>query len=91
MAHLVKALAGTGKAAVDLVAAVLILIGGFLIFGAFIYRVFIHPEWTSDEALAALWPFFAIGSAILMLGWLVDRTAAPRVTARDRQSKPDPR
>jgi hypothetical protein len=89
MADLVKALAGTGKASVDLVAAVLILIGGFLIFGAFIFRVFIHPEWTSGEALAALWPFLTVGAAILTLGWLIDRTAAPAADVRNRRRKPD--
>jgi hypothetical protein len=86
MPDLVKALAGAGKASVDLVAAVLILIGGFLIFGAFIFRVFIHPEWTTGEALAALWPFLAVGAAVLTLGWLIDRNAAP---ARNRRRKPD--
>lgn len=89
MAHLVKALAGTGKAAVDLVAAVFILIGGFLIFGAFIFRVFIHPEWTSHEALAALWPYLVVGAAILTLGWLIDRIAAPAAAARNRRWEPD--
>ncbi|HEY7552222.1 MAG TPA: hypothetical protein VH913_22190 [Hyphomicrobiaceae bacterium] len=89
MADLVKALAGAGKASVDLVAAVLILIGGFLIFGAFIFRVFIHPEWTTGEALAALWPFLAVGTAILTLGWLIDRTVAPAAVARNRRREPD--
>ncbi len=57
MADLVKALAGTGKAASDFVAAVLILVGGFLIIGGYVYRVFVHPEWTFEEATIALWPF----------------------------------
>jgi hypothetical protein len=88
MTDLVKALAGTGRAAVDLVAAGLIMVGGFLMFGAYVYRVFIHPEWTSYQALHSLWPFFAVGSATLMLGWLVDRTTAIPARARDRRRDP---
>jgi hypothetical protein len=91
MPHLVKALAGSGKAVIDLVAAVLILVGGLLMIGAYVYRVFIHPEWTSDQALSALWPFFAVGSATLMLGWLIDRTDALSVSARERRSSPSAR
>ncbi|MBO0764696.1 MAG: hypothetical protein J2P50_08915 [Hyphomicrobiaceae bacterium] len=89
MAHLVKALAGTRRAAVDLVAAALIFMGGFLIFGALIFRVFIRPEWTSGQALGALWPFLAVGTAILTLGWLVDRTAVPAAAVRNRPLEPD--
>jgi len=75
MAHLVKALVGTGKAVTDLVAAVLILVGGFLIMGAIVFRVFIHPEWTFEEATTAVWPFLAMGGGSVLLGWLVDRFA----------------
>jgi hypothetical protein len=91
MAHLVKALAGTGKTAIDVVAALLILIGGFLMIGAYVYRVFVHPEWTSDQALSALWLYFAVGSATLLLGWLVDRTDTSSATARNRRPTPTPR
>jgi hypothetical protein len=91
MAHLVKALAGTGKAVVDLIAALLITIGGLLMIGAYVYRVFIHPEWTSGQAVSALWPYFAVGSATLMLGWLVDRTDALSAPVRDRRSSASPR
>jgi hypothetical protein len=73
MADLVKALVGTGKAVIDLVAAALILIGGFLIMGSLVFRVFIHPEWTFEEALSALAPFLAAGCVSVVLGWLVDR------------------
>jgi hypothetical protein len=65
------------------------LIGGFLVFGAFIFRVFIHPEWTTGEALAVLWPFLAFGTAILTLGWLIDRTAASAAAVGYRRRKPD--
>jgi predicted lysophospholipase L1 biosynthesis ABC-type transport system permease subunit len=85
MADLVKALVGTGKAATDLVAAVLILIGGLLIMGALVFWVFIHPEWSFDEALMALWPFLAAGSISIVLGWLVDRVETASVAARDRR------
>jgi len=85
MADLVKALVGTGKGVTDLVAAVLILIGGLLIMGALVFRVFIQPEWTFDEALSALWPFLALGSVSMLLGWLVDRVETASVTARDRR------
>ena len=88
MADLVKALATTARAASDIVAAILILLGVLLMIGAYVYRVFLQPEWTSDEAMAALWPFFAVGSATLMLGWLVDRTAA--VPGRVRRLKTGP-
>ena len=91
MADLVKALVGTGKAVTDLVAAVLILVGGLLIMGALVFRVFIHPEWTFDEALSALWPFLALGSVSVMVGWLVDRVETSSVTARDRRRAMSPR
>jgi hypothetical protein len=87
MAELVKALARAARAAIDLLAAILILLGGLLMIGAYVYRVFIHPEWTSEQALASLWPFFLVGSATLMLGWLVDR----RETAAARARRPEPR
>lgn len=74
MSDLIKALAATGKASIDFVAALLIVIGGLLMIGGCVYRVFIHPEWTSEQALDALWPFFLAGIVTLMLGWLVDRT-----------------
>jgi hypothetical protein len=85
MADLVKALVGTGKGVTDLVAAVLILIGGFLIMGGIVFRVFIHPEWTFDEALGALWPFLAVGSISVVLGWLVDRAEVAPAAARSRR------
>lgn len=74
MTDLVKALTGTDKGASDFVAAVLILLGGFLMIGGYVYRVFVHPEWTFEEATFALWPFFTAGAVSLLLGWLVDRT-----------------
>ena len=83
MADLVKALATTARAARDIVAASLILLGVLLMIGAYVYRVFLQPEWTSEQAVAALWPFFAVGSAVLMLGWVVDRTAT--ATSRVRR------
>jgi hypothetical protein len=74
MAHLIKSLAANGKVPVDLVSAALIAIGGLLAIGACVYRVFVEPEWTFDDALQALWPFGAAGIACLTLGWLVDRS-----------------
>ena len=88
MADLVKALVGTGRAATDLVAAVLILVGGFLIVGAIVFRVFIHPEWTFEEATGVLWPFLAVGAFGVALGWLVDRADVSRATARERSRGP---
>lgn len=76
--HLIATSTATGKAAVDLVAALLIVLGGLLIVGGGIYRVFIRPEWTSEQALAALWPCFLAGAVTLMLGWLVDRRGVER-------------
>jgi peptidoglycan/LPS O-acetylase OafA/YrhL len=74
MTSLVRALTGTDKGTHDFVAALLILAGGLLIIGSYVYRVFIHPEWTFEEATFALWPFFVAGGASLVAGWLVDRT-----------------
>jgi predicted lysophospholipase L1 biosynthesis ABC-type transport system permease subunit len=73
MAYLVKALAGRWKSAPDLVAALLIVAGGVLVIGACVFRVFVHPEWTFDEALKALAPFVAAGVVSLVSGWLLDR------------------
>lgn len=89
MADLVKALERMARAASDIVAAILMLLGVLLMIGTYVYRVFIQPEWTSEQALSALWPFFVVGSAILMLGWLVDRTAT--ATGRVRRLKAGPR
>ena len=85
MADLVKALVGTGKDVTDLVAAVLILVGGLLIMGALVFRVFIHPEWTFDESLGALWPFLSLGLVGVALGWLVDRVETSSLRPRDRR------
>jgi hypothetical protein len=88
MADLVKALVGTRKAVTDLVAAMLILIGGSLIMGSLVFRVFIHPEWTFEEALSALSPFLAAGCVSGVLGWLVDRADVSLATARNRRRVP---
>ncbi len=88
MADLVKALVGTGRAATDLVVAVLILIGGLLIMGAIVFRVFIRPEWALGEALSALWPFLAVGCVSVVLGWLVDRAEVAPAKARERRRFP---
>ena len=74
MTSLVKALTGTDKGTSDFVAVLLILAGGLLMIGGYVYRVFVHPEWTFEEATFALWPFFTAGAVSLGLGWLVDRT-----------------
>ena len=73
MAHLIKALTATGKVSVDLVSVSLIVMGGLLLIGGCVWRVFVQPEWTFEEALNALWPFFLSGAACLALGWFVDR------------------
>jgi hypothetical protein len=77
MAYLVKALAGTWKAAVRHVAALLIVAGGVLVIGACVFRVFVRPEWTFDEAATALAPFLAAGIVSLISGWLLDLRDAP--------------
>jgi hypothetical protein len=88
MADLVKALVGTGKAVSDLVAVLLILTGGLLLMGALVFRVFIHPEWTFEEALSALWLFLVVGVVSVMLGWFVDRAEVSPPTIRDRRQGP---
>ena len=84
MTSLVRALTGTDKGTSDFVAALLILVGGFLIVGGYVYRVFVHPEWTFEQATLVLWPFFLAGGIMLVLGWVVDRTgeSAPRPRGR---------
>jgi len=73
MADLIKALTATRKTSIDLAAAFLIVIGGLLMIGGCVYRVFVQPEWTFEEALHALWPYFVAGTICLTLGWFVDR------------------
>jgi hypothetical protein len=86
MTSLVRALTGTDKGTHDFFAAVLILAGGLLIIGSYVYRVFIHPEWTFEQATFALWPFFIAGGVSLAAGWLVDRTGdRPHKLRRGRQ------
>ena len=91
MTSLVRALTGTDKGIGDFVAALLILIGGLLIIGGYIFRVFVHPEWTFEEATRALWPFFTAGGVSLVAGWLVDRThdAARRPLSQREQPPAD--
>jgi F0F1-type ATP synthase assembly protein I len=73
MSELIRALTVASKASLDLVAAVLVIVGGLLVIGGGTYRVFVRPEWTSEQALDALWPFFLAGVVTVMLGWLIDR------------------
>jgi hypothetical protein len=73
LADLIKALTAAGKVSTGVVAATLIVLGGFLTIGGLVYRVFVQPEWTFGEALYTLWPVFLVGTASLMLGWFVDR------------------
>lgn len=73
MADFVRALTAAGKVSAGLVAALLIVLGGVLMMGGLVYRVFVQPEWTSEEAQQALWPFFLCGIVSFMLGWFVDR------------------
>jgi hypothetical protein len=79
MTGLVRALTGTDKGTSDFVAVLLILAGGLLMIGGYVYRVFVHPEWTFEEATFALWPFFTAGAVSLALGWLVDRTGGASI------------
>jgi hypothetical protein len=74
MAELIKALAANDKDSVGLLAAAFIVLGGLLIIGGLVYRVFVQPEWTFEEAGSALWPFFLAGIVSLTLGWFIDRT-----------------
>jgi hypothetical protein len=74
MAQLIKALAANGKDSIGLVAAAFIVLGGLLLFGGMVYRVFVQPEWTFEEAGYALWPVFLAGIVSLMLGLFIDRT-----------------
>ena len=76
MSELIRALTDAGKASLDLVAALLVIVGGMLVIGGGAYRVFVRPEWTFEQAFDPLWPCFLAGIAIVMLGWLVDRSAA---------------
>ncbi len=76
MSDLIKALTDASRASLDLIAAVLVIIGGLLVIGGGTYRVFVRPEWTFEQASDALWPFFLAGAVIVVLGWLVDRSAA---------------
>jgi hypothetical protein len=87
MTDLVKALTGTDKGASDFVAALLILLGGLLMIGGYVYRVFVHPEWSFEEATFALWPFFAAGGVSLLLGWLVDRTGEATLSTRRHRGR----
>jgi F0F1-type ATP synthase assembly protein I len=76
MSDLIKALTDAGRASLDLIAALLVIIGGLLVFGGGTYRVFVRPEWTFEQAASTLWPVFLAGVVIVVLGWLVDRSAA---------------
>ena len=88
MTSLVRALTGTDKGTTDFIAALLILIGGFLIIGGYVYRVFVHPEWTFEEATFALWPFLTAGAVSLVLGWVIDRTGDASHRSRSGMRRP---
>jgi len=49
--------------------------GATLLFGACAYRRIWHPQWSGGEALAALWPFYAIGGGAIFVRWLLSRRA----------------
>jgi hypothetical protein len=74
MAHLIRSLAAGDRVRLDHLSAALILVGGLLAIGAGVYRVFVEPELTFEEARQALWPFVAAGVACVALGWIVDRS-----------------
>ena len=76
MSELIKALTVASRSSLDLVAALLVILGGVLVIGGGAYRVFVRPEWTFEQAFDALWPCFLAGFAIVVLGWLIDRSAA---------------
>jgi hypothetical protein len=76
MSELIRALSDAGKASLDFVAALLVIVGGILVIGGGAYRVFVRPEWTFEQAFHSLWPFFLAGIATVMLGWFIDRSAA---------------
>jgi hypothetical protein len=73
MAEIIRMVAVAAKAWDGLVAAVLVSVGGMLVIGGGIYRVFVRPEWSFAQALDTLWPYFLAGFVSLMLGLLVDR------------------
>jgi hypothetical protein len=73
MSDLVRMLVGARRALIDLVITLLIVIGGVLMIGGCIYPILFRPDWTSAQALEALWPYYLAGVVTLALGWLVDR------------------
>lgn len=73
MPDMVRSLTAAGKDWLAFAAALLVTVGGALMIGGGVYRVFIRPEWTSGQALDALWPTFLAGFVSLLLGWLADR------------------
>ncbi len=73
MSEIVRTVATAGKAWLDPAAALLVGVGGFLVIGGGVYRVFVRPEWTSAQALDTMWPVFVAGFIALALGLLVDR------------------
>jgi hypothetical protein len=76
MSQLIKSLTVASRSSLDVVAALLVILGGVLVIGGGAYRVFVRPEWTFEQAFDQLWPCFLAGVVIVMLGWLIDRSAA---------------
>jgi hypothetical protein len=75
MTQIIGALLRASSPLHDFLVASTIITGGMLMLGAWLYRLFLRPEWTAPEALAELWPFHAIGALTLAVGWLIDRRA----------------
>lgn len=74
MSNLIKALVAARQSLIDALVSLLIVTGGALLIGACAYRIFVRPDLPSPEAMAALWPYFLVGTVALYLGWLMDRT-----------------
>ena len=73
MSEIIRTAVAGGKEWLGPAAALLVSLGVTLMIGGGVYRVFVRPEWSTVQALDALWPFFLAGVITLVLGLLLDR------------------
>jgi hypothetical protein len=73
MPEIIRTVVAGNKEWLGPAAALFVSLGVTLMIGGGVYRVFIRPEWTTVQALDALWPFFLAGVITLVLGLLLDR------------------